>query len=190
MTDGRRFRILTVVDNCTRECLALVADTSISGLRVARELDEIIRCRGRPMTIVSDNGTELTSNAILSWADQTKVGWHYIAPGKPQQNGYNERLASPAFGTTADCATSCSMRRCSARCNMPEACWRTGGATTTRSGRTPSWAGWRPGPTPTPSAERPAGPCATRRLRAPAYCQPSPTGLRSTPDSRYDFTTG
>ena len=141
MTDGRRFRILTVVDNCTRECLALVADTSISGLRVARELDEIIRWRGRPMTIVSDNGTELTSNAILSWADQTKVGWHYIAPGKPQQNGYNERLASPAFGTTADCATSCSMRRCSARCNMPEACWRTGGATTTRSGRTPSWAG-------------------------------------------------
>ena len=90
MTDGRRFRILTVVDNCTRECLALVADTSISGLRVARELDAIIRWRGRPMTIVSDNGTELTSNAILSWADQTGVGWHYIAPGKPQQNGYNE----------------------------------------------------------------------------------------------------
>jgi putative transposase len=90
MTDGRRFRILTVVDNCTRECLALVADTSISGLRVARELDAIIRWRGRPMSIVSDNGTELTSNAILSWADQMKVGWHYIAPGKPQQNGYNE----------------------------------------------------------------------------------------------------
>ena len=90
MTDGRRFRILTVVDNCTRECLALVADTSISGLRVARELDAIIRWRGRPTTVVSDNGTELTSNAILSWADQTKVGWHYIAPGKPQQNGYNE----------------------------------------------------------------------------------------------------
>ena len=90
MTDGRRFRILTVVDNCTRECLALVADTSISGLRVARELDAIICWRGRPMSIVSDNGTELTSNAILSWADQTKVGWHYIAPGKPQQNGYNE----------------------------------------------------------------------------------------------------
>ena len=90
MTDGRRFRILTVVDNCTRECLALVAGTSISGLRVARQLDAIMRWRGRPMTIVSDNGTELTSNAILCWADQSKVGWHYIAPGKPQQNGYNE----------------------------------------------------------------------------------------------------
>ena len=90
MTDGRRFRILTVIDNCTRECLALVADTSLSGGRVARELDAIIAQRGRPDTIVSDNGTELTSNAILGWADDTGVGWHYIAPGKPQQNGFNE----------------------------------------------------------------------------------------------------
>ena len=90
MTDGRRLRILTVIDNCTRECLALVADTSLSGSRVARELDLIIAQRGRPDTIVSDNGTEYTSNAILSWADETGVGWHYIAPGKPQQNGMNE----------------------------------------------------------------------------------------------------
>ena len=90
MTDGRRFRILTVIDNCTRECLALVADTSLSGQRVARELDAIIARRGRPDMIVSDNGTEYTSNAILGWADETGVGWHYIAPGKPQQNGYNQ----------------------------------------------------------------------------------------------------
>ncbi len=90
MTDGRRFRILTVIDNCTRECLALVADTSLSGRRVARELDAIIANRGRPDMIVSDNGTEYTSNAILAWADETGVGWHYIAPGKPQQNGFNE----------------------------------------------------------------------------------------------------
>src|SRR5471030_498043 len=90
MTDARRFRILAVVDDCTRECLALVPDTSISGRRVARELDAIIARRGRPATIVSDNGTELTSNAILAWADETKVGWHYIAPGKPQQNGFIE----------------------------------------------------------------------------------------------------
>ena len=90
MTDGRRFRILTVIDNCTRECLALVADTSLSGQRVARELDAIIARRGRPDMIVSDNGAEYTSNAILGWADETGVGWHYIAPGKPQQNGYNE----------------------------------------------------------------------------------------------------
>jgi putative transposase len=90
MTDGRRFRILTVVDNCTRECLALVADTSIPGLRVARELDWIVQVRGRPESVISDNGTELTSNAILGWADQAGVAWHYIAPGKPQQNGLNE----------------------------------------------------------------------------------------------------
>jgi putative transposase len=90
ITDGRRFRILTVVDTCTRECLALVADTSISGLRVARELDRLVQARGRPETIVSDNGTELTSNAILKWADNTRVAWHYIQPGKPQQNGHNE----------------------------------------------------------------------------------------------------
>lgn len=89
LTDCRRFRILAVVDDCTRECLALVADTSLSGLRVARELDAIIHERGcRPDTIVSDNGTEYTSNAILAWADETRVGWHYIAPGKPQQNGF------------------------------------------------------------------------------------------------------
>ena len=77
-------------DDCTRECLALVADTSIGGRRVARELDAIIGWRGKPATIVSDNGTELTSNAILEWADQHKFGWHYIAPGKPQQNGFSE----------------------------------------------------------------------------------------------------
>jgi len=89
-TDGRRLGILEVYDDCTRECLALVADTSISGRRVARELDMIIARRGKPAMIVSDNGTELTSNAILEWAQQRKVGWHYIAPGKPQQNGFSE----------------------------------------------------------------------------------------------------
>jgi len=90
MTDGRRFRVLAVVDNCTRECLALVADTSISGVRVARELDRIIVWRGRPAAVTSDNGTELTSNAILKWADERGIGWQYIQPGKPQQNAFSE----------------------------------------------------------------------------------------------------
>ena len=90
MTDGRRFRIFAMVDDCTRECLALVPDTSISGRRVARELDRVILRRGRPGVIVSDNGTELTSNAILGWADSTGVKWHYIAPGKPTQNAFIE----------------------------------------------------------------------------------------------------
>jgi putative transposase len=90
LTDGRRFRVLTVVDDCTRECLALVADTSLSGLRVARELSQLIMQRGKPKMIVSDNGTELTSNAILNWSDEARVEWHYIAPGKPMQNGFIE----------------------------------------------------------------------------------------------------
>lgn len=99
MACGRRFRILAVFDDCTRECLAAVADTSLSGQRVALVLDLLIGSRGRPKTIVSDNGTELTSNAILSWADQTNVGWHHIAPGKPMQNAFVE-------ASTAVCVTS------------------------------------------------------------------------------------
>ncbi|TIL68271.1 IS3 family transposase [Mesorhizobium sp.] len=90
LTDGRRFRIMAVVDDCTRECLALIVDTSLSGMRVARELDRLITERGRPRMIVSDNGSEFTSNAILSWADQNRVEWHYITPGKPMQNGFIE----------------------------------------------------------------------------------------------------
>ncbi|WP_309957664.1 IS3 family transposase [Agrobacterium tumefaciens] len=87
---GRRFRVLNVVDDVTRECLAAILDTSISGRRVARELTTLIERRGKPGMIVSDNGTELTSNAILAWSRDHKVEWHYIAPGKPMQNGYVE----------------------------------------------------------------------------------------------------
>jgi len=90
LSDGRRFRILAVVDDFTRECLCLVADTSLSGLRVGRELDAIIARRGKPAGCVSDNGTELTSMAILRWSQDTRVEWHYIAPGKPQQNAFIE----------------------------------------------------------------------------------------------------
>jgi putative transposase len=89
-TDCRRFRVLTVIDDYTRECIALVADTSLSGRRVARELHQIIAQRGSPKMIVSDNGTEFTSNAVLNWANEAKVEWHYIAPGKPMQNGFIE----------------------------------------------------------------------------------------------------
>ena len=87
---GRRFRILNIVDDVTRECLAAVPDTSISGSRVARELTALIEKRGKPAMIVSDHGTEFTSNAILGWAKDHGVEWHYIAPGKPMQNGYVE----------------------------------------------------------------------------------------------------
>jgi putative transposase len=87
---SRRFRILAVNDDCCRENLCLVADTSISGARVARELDALVRIYGKPESIVSDNGTEFTSTAILKWADRNGVTWHYIDPGKPQQNAFIE----------------------------------------------------------------------------------------------------
>lgn len=87
---SRKFRILAVIDDCTRECLCLVADTSLSGARVARELSALIRVYGKPGCIVSDNGTEFTSWAILKWADENTVPWHYIDPGKPQQNAFIE----------------------------------------------------------------------------------------------------
>jgi putative transposase len=88
--NSRRFRILAVVDDFTRECVALVADTSLSGLRVARELDAAIAARRRPAMIVSDNGTELTSMAILQWSQDSLIAWHYIDLGKPQQNAFVE----------------------------------------------------------------------------------------------------
>lgn len=90
LNDGRRFRILNVVDDFTRECLASVLDTSLSGVRVIRELDRICDVHDRPTMIVSDNGTELTSHAVLRWVEETGVEWHYIAPGKPVQNAFVE----------------------------------------------------------------------------------------------------
>lgn len=87
---GRRFRVLNVVDDVTRECLAAIPDTSISGRRVARELTTLVERRGKPSLIVSDDGTEFMSNAILAWSKDHQVEWHYIAPGKPMQNGYVE----------------------------------------------------------------------------------------------------
>ena len=86
----RKFRILAVIDDCCRENLCLIADTSISGARVARELDALVRIYGKPACIVSDNGTEFTSKAILKWTNENGVEWHSIDPGKPQQNGYTE----------------------------------------------------------------------------------------------------
>lgn len=77
-TDGRRFCLLAIVDDYSRECLTLVADTSLSGIRVTRELSNLISQRGKPNTIVSDNGTELTSMAVLKWCQKTNIDWHYI----------------------------------------------------------------------------------------------------------------
>jgi putative transposase len=79
-----------IYNDFTREALALVVDTSIGGHRVVRELEALVTARGKPRTIVSDNGTELTSRAVLEWTNRTGIEWHYIAPGKPQQNAFAE----------------------------------------------------------------------------------------------------
>ncbi len=77
-----------MIDDRARECLALAADTSLSGRRVAREPDGSIRLYGQSAAIVSHNGTKLTSRAILEWQNGTEVTSHYIVPGKPTQNAY------------------------------------------------------------------------------------------------------
>ena len=90
LVDGRRLPVLRVIDDFSWKCLATVADYSISGVRVARELERIAGVRGYPCMVVSDNGTGLTSNAILQWQEKRRVEWHYIAPGKLMQNGFVE----------------------------------------------------------------------------------------------------
>jgi putative transposase len=93
LSDGRRFRILAIVDDFSRECLTMVVDTSLGGVRVVRELERLAFARGTPKIIVSDNGTELTSVAVLRWAID-RVAWHYIEPGKPVQNAFIESFNS------------------------------------------------------------------------------------------------
>lgn len=87
---GRRFRILTVIDLFSRECLALEVDTSISGRRVGRVLESIAMRRKLPQIILTDNGPEFTSSALDAWADQHGVKQHFIRPGKPMENAFIE----------------------------------------------------------------------------------------------------
>jgi putative transposase len=87
---SRKSCMLAVIDKCCHENLCLIADTSLSGARVARELDALIRIYGKLSCIVSDNGTRLTSRAILKCADKNGVPWHYIDQSKPQQKAFIE----------------------------------------------------------------------------------------------------
>jgi transposase InsO family protein len=119
-----------VIDDVTKECLAAVADTSISGRRVVRELNAVIAWRGRPDLIVSDHGTEFTSNAMLAWTQERRIAWHFIAPDKPIQNGICE-----AFN--GECATDCSTRRSSTTSGMPDRRWPGGPPATTKRGADP-----------------------------------------------------
>lgn len=87
LADGRKIRLLTIIDEYTRECLQIAVDTSLNSQRVGRELKKLIEQRGKPEMIKSDNGTEFTSNFILRFCADQGINWHYIQPGKPYQNG-------------------------------------------------------------------------------------------------------
>lgn len=90
LEDGRMFRVLAVVDNFSRECLSLEADTSLTGRRVAACLERVARSRGYPESIRVDNGTEFYSKAMDHWAYLHKVSLEFIRPGKPVENSYVE----------------------------------------------------------------------------------------------------
>ena len=163
------FRILGIVDDFTRGCLALVADTSLSGRRVGRQLDAIIADRGKPAACVSDNGTELTSTAILRWSQDSRVKWHYIAPGKPQQNAFiesfNDRLRDELLNETLFSSLA------HARVVLPN-----GGSTTTPSGHTVVWAFCRQPTTPSSAPRHRNGTGRCEQLGAP---RPAPLPHRA-----------
>ena len=88
--NGRRFRCLNIVDDFTRECLAIVVDTSLPGERVAETLDRLAFSGRRPKAIVIDNGPELTGRALDEWAFKNQVKLEFIRPGKPTENAFIE----------------------------------------------------------------------------------------------------
>ncbi len=90
IANGRKFRVLTVIDEATRECLALEMDTSRTGTRVVNVLNRIAFFRGVPQEILTDNGPEFTSCAHSEWTYDKKIHHIFIEPGKPVQNAYTE----------------------------------------------------------------------------------------------------
>lgn len=111
LRDGRRFRLLIVLDERTRECLVIEIDTSLPGARVITVLERLVAERGAPEVVVIDNGPEFAGRALDQWAYQRGIKLHFIAPGKPAQNAYvesfngklrDECLNAHWFGTLAD----------------------------------------------------------------------------------------
>src|ERR1700757_3506050 len=90
VSTGRVIRMLTVVDDCTRECPAIEVDTSLGGWRVRRVLDRIASDRGVPEAIVLDNGPEFRGRALAAWSEERRVRLEFIQPGKPAQNAFAE----------------------------------------------------------------------------------------------------
>lgn len=92
MVGNRKFRTFNVMDDCSREALAIEIDTSLSSKRITRILDRIIEIRGKPTAIRADNGPEFTSKELEPWAKDRAITIQFIQPGKPTQNGYIERF--------------------------------------------------------------------------------------------------
>lgn len=90
LANGRRIRILNIVDDYSRVCVGQLVDFSISGARMARYLSELAECRGKPKRIVMDNGPEMTSKAMFFWSQESGVALQFIQPGKPTQNAFVE----------------------------------------------------------------------------------------------------
>ncbi len=183
LVSGRRLRILNDEPSCaigsstmasddvTKECLAAVVDTSISGRRVARELKAIVARRGKPGLIVSDHGTEFTSNAMLAWTQSAQIAWPAPSSLGPMVRlGAASRRASRsrtgfAKRSTPGCATSCSTRRCSSASTRPASTSPGGSPTTTIADRTLRSATKRRRPMPPGSPQRAAG-CKERKRSA------------------------
>jgi putative transposase len=92
MVGGRRFRTFNLIDDCTREVLAIEIDTSLSSKRIIRTLERVILDRGKPNIIRTDNGPEFTSKDLELWASDHEIQIQFIQPGRPMQNGYIERF--------------------------------------------------------------------------------------------------
>lgn len=90
LSNGRRFRALTIVDDFSRECPTIEVDTSIGGFRVTRVLDRLSEARGMPKSITVDNGPEFAGKVLDEWAYRKGVNLNFIQPGKPVQNAYIE----------------------------------------------------------------------------------------------------
>ncbi len=154
-TDGRRFRILAIVDDCTRECLALVADTSLSGVRVARELDG--SSAARPSRDDRQRQRQRShQQRHPGMGGSAGVEWHYIAPGKPMQNGFIESFN----GRLRDELLNETLFSSIAHARAALAIWQ---RTTTYRGRTRSSDGRRRSPSLQPSTRVGIWRCATRK---------------------------
>jgi len=91
LVDGRRFRLLNIIDDYNRESLAIEIDTSLPALRVIRTLQRLIEMRNKPQTIRVDNGPEFISDKLQQWCDDQHIRLQFIQPGKPVQNAFVER---------------------------------------------------------------------------------------------------